>query len=326
MRFRQYFIFLLLITLSSCAYPRQPVPGNERLAYVLDDASSRLAQFAPVFVVENSEKLYNRIGTPRAFLGKNGLAGVNVDPEQPSIYAEQRSFVTDRASYTNLVYRIHFKEVPATLVPFQLSAGKNVGLFVIVTLNDAGRPVLYSTVHTCGCYLAFVPTSFLPRESYPEGWPNDKQVVYGETLPVFLNLSGASDFYQEKIVIALRDGSHRVMGVALRGVGMFKSFNVEKMKLYSLGSLERLPLNSGGLVSFFEETGSRRGYVKNTSKPRERLLMSWWAFDWRVGEDKKLGQGKNEPPVFYTSLKPWARDKSDLRDFKTFLEYWGWRL
>ncbi len=51
--------------------------------------------------------------------------------------------------------------------------------------------------------------------------------------------------------------------------------------------------------------------------------MSWWAFDWRVGEDKKLGMDKSDGILFYTSLKPWAREQSDIRDFPSFLKFWG---
>ena len=54
--------------------------------------------------------------------------------------------------------------------------------------------------------------------------------------------------------------------------------------------------------------------------------MSWWVFDWRVGEDKKFGKDKNDGILFYTSLKPWDREKSDMRDFVTFLKYWKWNL
>ena len=53
--------------------------------------------------------------------------------------------------------------------------------------------------------------------------------------------------------------------------------------------------------------------------------MSWWALDWYVGVDKELGK-PDEGRVFYTSLKPWARKRSNMEDFTTFLDYWGWDL
>jgi len=98
------------------------------------------------------------------------------------------------------------------------------------------------------------------------------------------------------------------------------------MPLKPLKMLEGLALPDGGSTSFYETEGSRKDYVKNSQKPWERLLMSWWAFDWRVGEDKKLGRDLQDGGRFYTSLKFWARDASDLRDFPRFLRYWGWKL
>jgi hypothetical protein len=90
--------------------------------------------------------------------------------------------------------------------------------------------------------------------------------------------------------------------------------------------LDHLSIENGGTTSFFEESGPRHGYVKGSAKPMEKLLMSWWALDLRVGEDKKLGDSADEGPVFYTSLKPWDRTASDMRIFAQFLSYWGWGL
>lgn len=79
-------------------------------------------------------------------------------------------------------------------------------------------------------------------------------------------------------------------------------------------------------VSFFETEGSRKGYVKDNTKLLERFLISWWAFDFQVGEDKAYSTHDKSDTVFNTSLKFWARKASDLKDFPKFLDYWGWRL
>lgn len=93
-----------------------------------------------------------------------------------------------------------------------------------------------------------------------------------------------------------------------------------------MASLSSLWADDGGIFSFFETDGSRKDYVHGAGKIWERLLISWWAFDWRVGEDKRLGQDRDDGPIFYTSLKPWARKASDLRDFAGLVDYWGWGL
>jgi len=54
--------------------------------------------------------------------------------------------------------------------------------------------------------------------------------------------------------------------------------------------------------------------------------MSWMALDLFVGTDKIYdpnGQSQNQ---FYTSLKPWNRNKSDMNHFARFLEFRGWKL
>lgn len=58
----------------------------------------------------------------------------------------------------------------------------------------------------------------------------------------------------------------------------------------------------------------------------ERLLMSWWALDLYVGEDKAYSIHDKSGAVFYTSLKFWARQASDMKNFPEFLKYWGWNL
>lgn len=92
-----------------------------------------------------------------------------------------------------------------------------------------------------------------------------------------------------------------------------------------MADLQALPLD-GTSTSFFEEQGSRRGYVKNSQKHLERLLMGWWSLDLHVGEDKALGPVEETGVILYTSLKPWARRQSDLWPFAEFLHYWGWML
>ena len=125
-------------------------------------------------------------------------------------------------------------------------------------------------------------------------------------------------------MVLLRDGSHRVKDLWL-SPEVSNKYQTINATLQPLSALEQLPL-ANGLVSFYETLGPRQGYVKGSHKFRERLLMSWWTLDWRIGEDKKLGRDKEDGTQFYTSLNPWARDASDMRDFARFLEYWQWNL
>jgi len=320
-----YLSVALLSLLFSCTAIPVHQPTDNFLAYTVKGDKTLLERYAPVFIIENSNKEYNLIGTPSAKINKNGKEKIYVDPEKATFYAEMRKFKTFKSSYTNLIYRIHFEKIPGGLIPFHLGKGNNIGLIVIITLNSRNEPILYTSVHTCGCYLAFVPTTYMPDDNFPDDWKNGRQSVYSENLPGILNYNESSSDLK-KTMILIRNGTHRVKDIRLSESYSLKKYNIVKAETQSLESLEKLPLKNYETTSFYETSGSREGYVKGSFKIRERLLMSWWSFDWRVGEDKKFGKNKNDGILFYTSLKPWDREKSDMRNFVTFLKYWKWNL
>lgn len=322
---RNLFYIILLQLIVSCAPLAQIRDKNDLLAYIPQtQEQTLLARNLPLFIIEKPDKPYNRIGTPTVALTAEGEGRVFVSHREATIYQEERKFRTARDSYSNLIYRIHFSKTPYDFFPFQIGAGKNVGLFVIVTLNSTNKPVLYTTVHTCGCYLAFFPTTYLPSDAYPPDWPPNKQVVYSMILPSQLD---PKDKTNSTLTILIRDASHRVQDIWLSTREMSKPYATTPVATRPLASLEALPIDGGNrTTSFYETSGERTGYVKESHKLLERLLMSWWSFDWKIGEDKRLGRSNDEPPIFFTSLKPWARDRSDMRDFPVFLAYWGWTL
>jgi len=320
-------LLVSLALLSGCARPDIPADGGSSLAYIAaDSASGPRPGSEPVFLINQPEFSFNRIGSPQVVTTGGGRTEVAVDPGRPVIYSETFDFATAAATYTNVVYRVHFAETPVEFFPFQLSAGKNVGLLVIITCNRQGQPLLITTLHTCGCYLAFVPTSFLGRAAYPKWWRQDqRQRVYGKSLPARLDFDGR-DYRSMQVLVELAGSSHRVRDIRLIDAASLAALPLRQVPLQPLAALEAIAAGDGSTESFFETSGARVGYVKHSRKIWERLLIGWWALDWRVGEDKRYRPESNAGPVFYTSLKPWARYESDLRNFSRFLEYWGWRL
>lgn len=325
------FAIFLAFSLAGCAPAPQPPSMTGARPVTLEKKGDLLSIHAPVFLIAGPDQRHNLIGTVRAKILKSLEERVFVDTSKPAIYTEIRNFTTERGSYKNLIYRIHFQKIPSGFSPFYLGAGKNVGLLVIITLNSLNKPLLITTVHTCGCYLAFIPFPSLDPEHYPGNWNTKGQSVYGENLPGLLSYperAGKTNINPDKLkpVILLADDTHRVRDVRLAPMESFPPHSIVMADHKTLGSLEHLQAGKGRTTSFYETSGPRKGYVKSSQKIRERLLISWWALDWRVGEDKKLGQDKNDGTIFYTSLKPWARQESDMRDFKTFLRYWQWEL
>ena len=307
-----------LLLLGACAVPGPPVPADRhRLTVVAADDAAGI----PAFVIADAQQSCNRIGTPRARKTGDGKVDVWVAPDRPTIYSRTERFETPKGAYTNLICRVHFSETPAG----HITMGKNVGLIAVVTFDSRGLPILYTTLHTCGCYLAFVPTAYLPAAALPDGWDKGRQTVYSENLPGLLDFQGDAPG-SNRVMILLKSGSHRVEDIRLADAASPLPEPVKTADVLPLASLDRLPLENGGTTSFFETRGCRKGYVKGSEKIWERLLISWWALDWRVGEDKRLAGRGEAGPVFYTSLMPWDRKASDMRHFAAFLTYWGWRL
>ncbi len=311
-------ILVLLGWLQGCAtHHVSPIATNQVFANF--DNDSALSRYAPIIAPQGTELNHNRVGRAVA-RRSNNKEEIYIATDQPTFYSREQAFTTTPGNhYQNLIYRFHFPHVPQP----RLTAGKNGGLFVILTLNAQRQPVLITTVHTCGCYLAIVPTSYLAATAYPKNWNNNRQHVFGERLPGRLDYP--TQFNSEwRPVIHLRSDNHRVMDISLSRQTQLQG-SVETVQLRPTSALDHLPLDKGQ-TSFFHQSGRHNGYVKGAFKPWELLLMSWWTFDLHIGNDKRLADPAETSTVFYTSLKPWARDASNMWFFADFLDYWGWRL
>ena len=264
-----FFIALLscLLILGGCATTPAPSTAIEQRYAQLHDASLA-GQYAPILAPQETALEYNRIGHAAARLDENGEEEIYIATDTAALYEREQTFTSTQGNhYLNLIYRFHFPYVPKS----HLTAGHNGGLLVIITLNQQHQPVLITTVHSCGCYLAMIPTSYLPPEAYPRGWDLNSQVVYGERLPGRLNYP--AEFSTDwRPVMTLRSGTHRVMDVRLERVDQSGQQFIP-LTLMPMEVLERLPLD-GGHTSFFYESGRLKGYVKGANKPWEKLLMS----------------------------------------------------
>ena len=320
-------VFILFVAISGCAVKSARISDHPPIAFATLGESSDLERYAPIVISERYEETYNRIGTVRGGLDAHGKPNLYVDAESATFYSqEQLVLSTNHERYLNLIYRFHFTEVPFQLFPFTLTAGRQGGLIVIITLDAQKRPVLVTTVHTCGCYLAIVPTSYLPNSAYPSGWNVDRQRVYGETLPGKLEFPATFEPHWRPL-ITVRDATHRVANVGIvDSRTVTNAYRVVPTAILPASVLDKIPLPNGESTSFFHKQGWRNGYVKGSIKPWEFLFVSWWALDPFVGVDKALGDPNKTGVVFYTSLKPWYRQSSNLWYFAEFLTFWGWNL
>lgn len=324
--FRTLILSALMAILTACAHHQKiPFEATHAVYSAAGASDSQIRQYAPLFLAHDYQATYNRIGRPVAKYDSQGNEQIYIDSQTPVIYFVKRSFTTSKGTYTNLIYRVHFPEVPFGLIPFNLTAGNNIGLMVVITLDSQQKPVLVTTVHTCGCYLAIVPTSFLPDDALPMKWSAKPLKVYGETLPRLVDYSKTSD---PKLLVYLRPQVHRVMDLKIvdhQELQDLLRFKIIQTSLKPAQELENIPLGDG-FTSFYYQEGILKGHVKGSVKPLESILLSLPSLDFFVGTDKVYADPQESGNPFYTSLKPWNRHASDMWDFAKFLEFWGWRL
>ncbi len=316
--FTTWLLWILLIFLGGCAVQPGNRPQDIRLVTVADQQGKIPV---PSFLIPEWQQPYNRIGTVRA--GQHGNQQyIYIDPDLATFYYGRFAFTTDNGLFVNHAYRVHFQKIPFSLLPFHLGAGGNVGVLVVVTTDSKQRPILITTVNTCGCYVAVIPTSYLAPEAYPDNWPKQKQRIYGEILPTHLQMSASDD----RIRVSIRPEVHRVMDVEVVPTDHRASPQIVIARQQPLSSLKNLALPGGGTSSMFYDKWPLQGHVKGAIKPWESLLLSLVSLDFYVGMDKEYGSTAESGNPFYTSLKPWNRRVSDMNDFAGFLRFHGWKL
>ena len=161
---------------------------------LLDDRLQQqlLDRHAPVFELPTGAD-FDRIGAMT--LTPDGSP--SVDTLKPTVY--RRIAFTRQAGQTlvQLVYLAWFRERPR-VGAFDLLAGQLDGLVWRVTLDTHGQPLLYDSIHACGCYHLFFPTRSLRARPAPESG------IEWVFVPGELPELGAS----ERMVLRLVSGSH----------------------------------------------------------------------------------------------------------------------
>lgn len=197
------------------------------------DRTALIATFAPVFEIETNGD-YDRVGP----LQWSGAESPQVDVSRPAVY--QRVAFTRYGANTlvQLVYSIWFPERPKTGWIDPVS-GTLDGLTFRVTLDSSGHPLVYDSIHNCGCYHMFLPT---PRVTSIA--PSDTSVEWA-FIPRQLPVIDAP----QRVLVRITSGNHYLTDVRpdSGGHGL----------IYSLaddGELRTLPV-AGGTRSAFGPDG-----------------------------------------------------------------------
>ncbi len=132
------------------------------------DGEEKLAlarAFAPVFEVQTTAA-YDRIGRLR---WGSGLVP-EVDGTEPVVYYRIALTRLGGQSLVQLVYTVWFSQRPAEHEnEHDMYAGKLDGVVLRVTLNTKGEPIIYDSIHPCGCYHLFFPTPLVEPIEAPPG-------------------------------------------------------------------------------------------------------------------------------------------------------------
>ncbi len=114
-----------------------------------------LEQHAPVLVVDTVDE-NDRIGRLAWRMSGKDLF-IAVDDRMPMAYARVAWTQIGGAVMPQLVYTFWFPARPASH-PLDLVAGRLDAVVWRVTLDAEGRPLVYDSIHACGCFHMFFPT------------------------------------------------------------------------------------------------------------------------------------------------------------------------
>lgn len=294
-----------------------PKPDPAPFVYVPEEGSEEhdralLRRFAPVFVVEEGEADYNRIGTPE-IVRHGSYVRARVDPDRHAVFAEVQRDRIGTVEVLELVYRVHFRELAfEPRVFFEMH--RNAGVLAIVALRmPEEEPLLLTMVYTCGCYPELFPTERFPETALPSDFPRSALVA-------------AVEPERERFAIRLASRTHRVRGVEI--VTESPPGVRREAALRPLAELRCLPIEGhpGETASFFYTCGYLKGHVRGAWSPIEGLTAGVLLLDPTLGMDKDFGDPEVTGTPFYTSIWPCERQSSRLDRLGPFLEHRGFHL
>jgi len=213
------------------------------------------AAHAPVFEIEQAGDFDH----PGALHWPRGARAPAVDPANPVVYRMAAWTRYRGRVLLQLVYTLWFPERPPDS-SFDLLAGSLDGVVWRVTLAPDGEPLLYDSMHPCGCYHMFFPTPRAQPISPPES------VLEWAFSPASLPRVSEG----ERPVLRLATRTHYVERVSLergRGDGI-------RYALRPYDELRSLPRPGGGHASVFGPDGLIAG-----TERAERFLF------WPMGID-----------------------------------------
>jgi hypothetical protein len=197
------------------------------------DQKRLLETFAPVYEIDVVDD-DDRIGMP--VWADDGMPSVDV--HRPVVFGRIAYTRFEGRTLVQLVYSAWFPARPPE-GDFDALAGRLDGITFRVTLGGDGRPLLYDSMHNCGCYHMFVPTTRL-REKPPSDRHEEPPLVPQRIHPG-----------QGKVVLRIANRTHYLQRVYFDEAGS----GGETYAMHDDDSLRSLPKADGRRRSLFAPDG-----------------------------------------------------------------------
>ena len=215
----------------------QPLLSGRELARVA-------AAYAPSFeiAIAGDQDRFGQLRWPR------GAEVPEVDASELSVYVQPAYTRYGEHVLLQLVYTIWFPERPAR-GPVDLLAGRLDGIVWRVTLAPDGEPLIYDSIHTCGCYHKFFPTPRARARPAPD--PLEEWAFVPQHLPRVAE--------EERPLIRLASATHYIEGVSLvRGIDSLVRYTFrpydELRSLPRLDGARRSAFGPDGLIAGTERS------------------------------------------------------------------------
>jgi hypothetical protein len=201
-------------------------------AYSPTDIEALFWMYAPVWEV-HAEAEYDRIGAP--IWTPEGV--IDIDIRQPVTYTLLSFTRFGKEILTQLNYIIWFPARPKEHA-LDIYGGRLDGLNYRVTLDRNGEPLLYETIHNCGCYY----------EAYPTGRLRVREKIDYAEPPLILKAPELTPV-DERMTVAMETRTHYVRHL-YPAAGRPHPETVA-YSLADYGALRSLPDPKGGRRSMF---------------------------------------------------------------------------
>jgi hypothetical protein len=211
------------------------------------------ATFAPVLEIDTQDD-YDRPGRPVWA----GHEQAQIDTTHPVMYTHVSHTRFEDNNLLQLVYVIWFPARPLDGF-FDILGGHMDGITWRVTLGTEGRPILYDTIHNCGCYHTFFPSHNLKRKK-----------VYGvyEEVPFVPQIIDTD--LDNRIVVRVASRTHYIQKIRSEAGDAHDANAGINYSFADYNNLRSLPYREGSRKSLF----SWDGIVAGTERSERWILWT----------------------------------------------------